>query len=85
MITSDAFLDVQAAMQVAHAISTNKVDREFDYFTAVGPCSEGEPCNPSGPYLQWVIVLDEYIKEPRRLDVPERQALWRGDVHLWLP
>ncbi len=35
MITSDAFLDIQASMQVAHAISTNKVDNKFDYFTAV--------------------------------------------------
>lgn len=35
MITSEAFQDVEAAMQVAHAISTNKIDHEFDYFTAV--------------------------------------------------
>lgn len=35
MITSEAFRDVEAAMQVAHAISTNRVDHEFDYFTAV--------------------------------------------------
>lgn len=35
MITSDAFLDVEASVQVAHAISTNKMDHEFDYFTAV--------------------------------------------------
>lgn len=35
MITSKAFRDVEAAMQVAHAISTHKMDQEFDYFTAV--------------------------------------------------
>lgn len=35
MTTSDAFHDVEAAVQVAHAISTNKMDQEFDYFTAV--------------------------------------------------
>ena len=35
MITSDAFMNIEAAAQVAHAISTNKFDREFDYFTAV--------------------------------------------------
>ncbi|CAJ36458.1 type I-E CRISPR-associated protein Cas7/Cse4/CasC [Methanocella arvoryzae] len=35
MITSDAFMDIEASMQVAHAISTNKMDHEFDYFTAV--------------------------------------------------
>jgi CRISPR system Cascade subunit CasC len=35
MTTSNAFRDVEASMQVAHAISTNKMDHEFDYFTAV--------------------------------------------------
>lgn len=35
MITSSAFRDVEAAAQVAHALSTHKVDTEFDYFTAV--------------------------------------------------
>jgi len=35
MITSEAFRNVEAAAQVAHSISTHKVDHEFDYFTAV--------------------------------------------------
>jgi CRISPR system Cascade subunit CasC len=35
MTTSAAFEDVQAAMQVAHAISTSKVSRQYDYYTAV--------------------------------------------------
>lgn len=35
MITSDAFRDAEASAQVAHAVSTHKVDQEFDYFTAV--------------------------------------------------
>ena len=35
MVTSGAFRDVEASAQVAHAISTHKVDHEFDYFTAV--------------------------------------------------
>jgi CRISPR system Cascade subunit CasC len=35
MTTSDAFEDVEAAMQVAHAISTHAVVNEMDYFTAV--------------------------------------------------
>lgn len=35
MTTSEAFRDVEASTQVAHAISTHKVDHEFDYFTAV--------------------------------------------------
>lgn len=35
MVTSEAFRDVDAAMQVAHAISTHAVNRESDYYTAV--------------------------------------------------
>ena len=35
MVTSEAFADVEAAMQVAHAISTNRVMIESDYFTAI--------------------------------------------------
>lgn len=35
MITSDAFRDVEASVQVAHAISTHRMEHEFDYFTAV--------------------------------------------------
>jgi CRISPR system Cascade subunit CasC len=35
MVTSDAFVDVEASSQFAHAISTHKIDHEFDYYTAV--------------------------------------------------
>lgn len=35
MVTSPYLADVDAAMQVAHAISTHGVNRESDYFTAV--------------------------------------------------
>lgn len=35
MTTSEAFEDVQAAVQVAHALSTNALSEEFDYYTAV--------------------------------------------------
>lgn len=35
MITSEAFKDVEASMQMAHAVSTNRLEREFDYFTAM--------------------------------------------------
>ena len=41
MVTCDAFRDVEAAMQVAHAISTNKVCVESDYFTAVDDLLSG--------------------------------------------
>jgi CRISPR system Cascade subunit CasC len=39
MTTSEAFQDVQAAVQVAHAISTNALTQEFDYYTAVDDIS----------------------------------------------
>lgn len=35
MVTNPAFLHVEASSQFAHAISTHKVDHEFDYYTAV--------------------------------------------------
>jgi CRISPR system Cascade subunit CasC len=35
MVADSASLNTDAAAQVAHAISTHKVDNEFDYFTAV--------------------------------------------------
>ena len=35
MTTSEAFEDVSAAVQVAHALSTHSINQEFDYFTAV--------------------------------------------------
>jgi len=39
MTTSAAFENIQAAAQVAHAISTNALSQEFDYFTAVDDIS----------------------------------------------
>lgn len=39
MTTSNAFEDVQAAVQVAHALSVNALNQEFDYFTAVDDIS----------------------------------------------
>jgi len=35
MVTSEAFVDVEASSQFAHAISTHKIAHEFDYYTAV--------------------------------------------------
>jgi CRISPR system Cascade subunit CasC len=39
MTTSAAFEDVQAAVQVAHALSTHALTQEFDYYTAVDDLS----------------------------------------------
>lgn len=48
MVTSDAFRDVEASMQVAHAISTNKVAMESDYFTAMDDLLSGDSMDESG-------------------------------------
>lgn len=40
MTTSEAFEDVTASVQVAHALSTNALNQEFDYFTAVDDLSD---------------------------------------------
>jgi CRISPR system Cascade subunit CasC len=39
MTTSSAFEDVQAAVQVAHPLSTHRIQQEFDYYTAVDDIS----------------------------------------------
>jgi CRISPR system Cascade subunit CasC len=39
MTTSAAFEDTQAAVQVAHSLTTNAIAQEFDYFTAVDDIS----------------------------------------------
>lgn len=41
MVTSDAFANVEASMQVAHAISTNKIMMESDFFNAVDDFIDG--------------------------------------------
>ena len=48
MVTSNAFADVEAAMQVAPAISTNKVMMESDYFTAMDDLLRGDTMEESG-------------------------------------
>lgn len=39
MVADDADLNVDAASQVAHSISTHAIQNEYDYFTAVDDCS----------------------------------------------
>ena len=48
MVTSDAFRDVEASMHVAHAISTNKMTMESDYFTAMDDLLSGESLDELG-------------------------------------
>lgn len=48
MVADDADLNVDAACQVAHAISVHAADNEFDYFTAVDDLKRGAD-DPEGP------------------------------------
>ena len=48
MVTSDAFRDVEASMQVAHAISTNQISVESDYFTAMDDLLQGTSMDEKG-------------------------------------
>ena len=48
MVTSDAFRDVEAAMQVAHGVSTNRVVMESDYFTAMDDLLTGDSMDSKG-------------------------------------
>ena len=48
MVTSNAFRYVEASMQVAHAISTNKMAMESDYFTAMDDFLSGENLDELG-------------------------------------
>ncbi len=48
MVTTDAFRDVEAAVQVAHALSTNRVIMESDYFTAMDDLVSGKSQDDAG-------------------------------------
>lgn len=48
MVTSDAFANVEAAMQVAHAFSTNRIEMESDFFTAMDDLIDGNEETGSG-------------------------------------
>ena len=48
MVTSTAFADVEASMQVAHAFSTNRVVMETDFFTAMDDMINGQEDLGSG-------------------------------------
>lgn len=63
MTTSSPFKDIEAAVQVAHAISTHEVDQEFDFFTAVDDLESnsgagllGETAFNSATYYKYINV-----------------------------
>lgn len=42
MVADDAYLNTDAASQVAHSISTHAIQNEYDYFTAVDDCKQDD-------------------------------------------
>ncbi len=94
MTTSEAFEDVEAAMQVAHAISTHKVVNEVDYFTAVddlGSTSGGAAhvdeamFNSACFYKYFCLDWDQLVHnlagtEPDPQHDPEGHRKWKEDV-----
>lgn len=86
MVTSEYFADVDAAMQVAHAISTHAVNRESDYFTAVddilgqsnddstGAGMIGDVDYNSCCYYEYA-ALDTDILRDNLQNCPDREAL----------
>ncbi len=83
MTTSDAFEDVHAAVQVAHALSTNALTQEFDYYTAVDDLS-GESgagmigdveFNSSTYYKYLAVHWDKLIENLGRDRTAARQAV----------
>lgn len=87
MVTSDAFRDVEASLQMAHAISTNRLEREFDYYTAVDDLvsNEGEEDSGAGMigdtefnsncyYMYYNLDLDQLIANLNGLGNNEEMA-----------
>lgn len=75
MVTSDAFRDVEASLQMAHAFSTNRLEREFDYYTAVDDLVGDEALDDAGAgmigdtefnsncyYMYYNLDLDQLIR-----------------------
>lgn len=87
MVTSDAFRDVEASLQMAHAISTNRLEREFDYYTAVDDLVGNEESDDAGAamigdtefnsncyYMYYNLDLDQLIQNLAGIEEPVKVA-----------
>ena len=86
MVTSNAFRDVEASMQVAHAISTNQMNLESDYFTAMDDLLSGATMEEMGAAIigdtdynsscyYLYASLDTEILRKNLKDTPDAEAL----------
>ena len=84
MVTSDYFMNVDAAMQVAHAISTHAVNRESDYYTAMddllkageetGAAMIGDTDYNSCCYYEYATIDTDALAE-NLSNAPDRDAI----------
>ena len=76
MVTSNAFRDVEASMQVAHAISTNKLNMESDYFTAMDDLLSGDTMEDYNASCYYIYAsLDTDILRENLKYTPDSEAL----------
>lgn len=82
MVADDTSINVDASVQVAHAISTHAVETEYDYFTAVDDANAGDDpaagmigvieFNSSTLYRYATINLDQLLENLGDVDVAVR-------------
>ncbi len=89
MTTAETFEDVHAAVQVAHAISTNALTQEFDYYTAVDDLSGesgagmiGDVEFNSSTYYKYLNVHWEELVKNLGGDAPAREIARRAVLAL---
>ncbi len=89
MTTSTSFEDMEAAVQVAHALSTHKIEPEYDFFTAVDEYAQdsgagllGDTAFNSATYYKYINIhwqgLLSNLGGQRELAVTAVQALLRA-------
>ena len=88
MTTSSPFKDIDAAVQVAHAISTHAVEQEFDFYTAVDDISGeagagfiGETTFNSATYYKYLSVHWETLVENLQDDPAVAAKAVRALIH----
>jgi CRISPR system Cascade subunit CasC len=80
MLTAQPELGMEAACQVAHAISTNRVTMEMDFFTAVDDLQTGE--EPGAGMMGFTGFDSACFYRYARLDWKQLLKNLRGDVDL---
>ena len=88
MTTSSPLKNVEAAVQVAHALSTHAVEQEFDFYTAVDDISGetgagfiGETTFNSATYYKYINIHWEGLVENLQSDKAVAQKAVRALIH----